>query len=100
MANLFESGRVTSPDESGRFRTSRVQTILEEYKRVSLISGTGDLIAINFGAQQLFAQIHLSAGFISARSGLPEAWNTLNMYQVQSVMRNLDTANTGYFNWK
>lgn len=44
--------------------------------------------------------IHLSAGFISARSGLPEAWNTMNLYQVQSILRNLDPMNTGYFNWK
>merc|ERR1712228_753344 len=39
-------------------------------------------------------------GFISARSGLPESWNSLNLYQVQCVMRNLDPANTGFFNWK
>jgi len=83
-----------------RFSIPQLKGMLEEYKRVSKISSTGDLIPINFGAQQLFAQIHLSAGFISARSGLPEAWNTLNMYQVQSVMRNLDTANTGFFNYK
>lgn len=83
-----------------RFSIPQLKGMLEEYKRVAKIGGTGDLISINFGAQQLFAQIHLSAGFISARSGLPETWNTLNMYQVQSVMRNLDTANTGYFNWK
>lgn len=72
----------------------------EEYQTLARINSTGDMINISFGSQQMFSMIHLSAGFISARSGLPEAWNSMNLYQVQSLLRNLDPKNTGYFNWK
>ena len=83
-----------------RFSIPQLQGMHEEYLTIAKVNSTGDNIQISLGAQQLFASIHLSAGFISARSGLPEAWNSMNLYQVQSVMRNLDPMNTGYFNWK
>ena len=83
-----------------RFSIPQLEGMLEEYLTMARYNYTGDNIRISLGAQQLFASIHLSAGFISARSGLPEAWNTMNMYQVQSLLRNLDPMNSGFFNWR
>lgn len=63
-----------------RFSVPQLRGMLEEYKTIARVNTTGDMIQIHYGAQQLYASIHLSAGFISARSGLPEEWNTMTQF--------------------
>lgn len=51
-------------------------------------------------SQILMNKINYSKNFGGYINALPEEWKQVNMQIIQGMMRNIDTENTGYVNWR
>jgi hypothetical protein len=54
----------------------------------------------NMLASMIMSKINYTKNFGGYINAAPECWKKVNMQQIQGMMRNIDTENTGYVNWR
>lgn len=81
-----------------RFSIAQLKTFLIEME--CLTQSIGDNIQVVELASILFTKCNNSKHFGGAETTFPPAWNKLNLPSIIGILRNLDTANTGFVNWR
>lgn len=82
-----------------RFNITQLDVIVKEFKVIQS-SSVGDSLLKNSVVIDLLTRKLMNSRNFGGSSALPTNWNSLNEQELISLVRNLDSNNTGYINWK
>lgn len=82
-----------------RFNINQLDVIVKEFKVIQSSSDTNDQLKNSVVVDLLTRKLMNSRNF-GGSSALPSEWNSLNEQSLIVMVRNLDSNNTGYVNWK
>ena len=63
-------------------------------------ASSGDLMSTKDVVQLLYYKIKNSLTFGGNASALPESWNNMGLTDINQIIRNIDSRNSGYINWR
>jgi len=81
-----------------RFAIPQLRSMLDEFRLIA--RSTGDLMHCRELVNLLFSKIKNSAHFKGFGSAVPETWAGFGHAEINQLMRNIDSKNTGYVNWR
>jgi hypothetical protein len=81
-----------------KFSIPQMNCVISELDLIS--KSTGDLMQTKDIVQFLYTKVKNSKTFACSSSGLPEWWNSMGLVEINQIIRNIDSKNTGYVNWR
>lgn len=81
-----------------RFSIQMLNELVSEFESFS--RSTGDLIQHRELINLIFNKLNNGRHFGGAETGFPEAWGTLGLEHINQMIRNIDSHNSGYVNWR